>query len=251
METDLLPPIGAFIESSLIEWPGSISVCLALQGCNLKCPYCHSAPLVPVKGGEAVDFDLVLAHLEKRDGWIDGVVVSGGEPCLHKELSELLAAIKELGLAVKLDTNGTLPDRLEELIEAELVDYIAMDVKAPLDAQKYAKAAGVAVDVEKVRQSIDMAMKFRGGSEFRTTLCPAVLTPEDVLELASELAGADRWFLQQFRPMGCLDPALLDVEPWSLSDVTELAAKCREKAPGCFVRGDQWPEGRIAAGAQA
>jgi pyruvate formate lyase activating enzyme len=233
----VLPTIGAFIESSLIEWPGKIATAIALQGCNLRCPYCHSAPLVSARGGESVPLDAILAHFRKLRGWVDGTVVSGGEPLMHQGVRELIEAVRDEGLLVKLDTNGTFPDRLAELVSAGLVDYIAIDVKAPLDAGKYAWATGVNADVEAVRRSIAIALESGVPWEARTTLCPAVLTEEDLPVMARELARAPRWYLQQFRPKGCLDPAVMAVAPWTEEKLTQIHERCRRLAPGCLVRG--------------
>ena len=247
----MIPTIGAFIESSLIEWSGKIAAAIALQGCNFRCPFCHSAPLVPAKGTEAIPFDDIVEHLERRRGWVDGVVVSGGEPLLHAEVRELLERIKEMGLLVKLDTNGSFPDRLAEMLEAGLVDYMAIDVKAPLDAERYSRSAGVKIRIEDIRRSIETAIASPVGCEFRTTLCPAVLSEEDVVAIAAELAGADSWFLQQFRPLGCLDPEFLDVEPWSDQRVRALVDRCSEICAGCMLRGRDFAGDGIAAEAGA
>lgn len=237
----MLPTVGAFMQSSLIEWPGKIATVIALQGCNFRCPYCHSAPLVPKEGDEVIPFDAVLRQFGKLVGWLDGTVISGGEPLIHEDVRGLIERVRAEGLLVKLDTNGSFPDRLAEMIGDGLVEHVAMDLKAPLDAEKYSRAAGVNVRVEDIRRSTEILREWgaSGGSyEFRTTLCPAVLTEDDVLAIAEEVADAPKWFLQQFRPMGCLDPAMLEVEPWSEDRVREVADRCRAVCAHCMVRGE-------------
>ncbi len=234
----MLPPIRGFIESSLIEWEGQISSIVILQGCNLNCPFCHSAHLISREmPAEVVPLDGILAFLEGRRAWVDGVVISGGEPTVHPELPELLAAFKGLGLGIKLDTNGTAPGMLSDLIDMGLVDYVAMDLKAPLTAKRYARAAGGAVDLEAVKRSARLLLKGRVDYEFRTTVCPAVVRLEDLPEMARSVAGARRYVLQQFTPETAGSPELRATQPYPKEQLAEIARSLAGTVTDCCLRG--------------
>lgn len=234
----MLPPIRGFVETSLIEWEGQISSIIILQGCNLNCPFCHSAHLIsremPV---EVVPLDGILAFLEGRRAWVDGVVISGGEPTVYPELPELLAAFKGLGLGVKLDTNGTAPGVLSDLIDRGLVDYVAMDLKAPLTVKSYALAAGGAVDLEAVKRSVRLLLKGQVDYEFRTTVCPAFVRLEDLPEMARAIAGARRYVLQQFTPETAGSPELRAVQPYPKEQLAEIARSLQGVVTECCLRG--------------
>ena len=234
------PPIRGFLPNTLIDWPGRLAAEVFLPGCNLRCPYCHAGGLVrPPAVAETFDIEDILRHLREQVGWLDGVVLSGGEPTIHPELPRLARRFKEAGLPVKLDTNGTNPDLLGELLAQGLVDSVALDVKAPLD-ERYRRAAGRAdLDPAAVRRTLSLLREWAGDYELRTTVCPAVLTPEDVLDLAAQVAGAPVLVLQQFRPGHCLEPALNDLEPYPGELLVELAERCRAHVPRTLVRGTE------------
>ncbi len=230
-------PIRGFLPNTLIDWPGRLAAELFLGGCNLRCPYCHAGDLLQDSPeGETFDLDQILHHLKGEEGWLDGVVVSGGEPTAHPHLPGLLRPLKEAGFPVKLDTNGTHPELLEQLFAEALVDAVAMDVKAPLD-HRYGRAAGRPdLDVEVIRRSLAILADWEGDYELRTTVCPAVLSPEDVVDLAADVAGVPRLILQQFRPGHCLDPEFDRIEPYPEELLLELAERCRAYVPGAAVR---------------
>ncbi|HOX07412.1 MAG TPA: anaerobic ribonucleoside-triphosphate reductase activating protein [Planctomycetota bacterium] len=239
----MLPPIRGLIESSLLEWDGKVSTVVCLQGCNLRCPYCHSHNLISREmPSEVVPLEGILGLLEDRRGWIDGVVVSGGEPAIHPELPEFLAAFKSLGCAVKLDTNGTFPGMLSDLIDMGLVDYVAMDLKAPLEPARYAAAAGVEVDVNAVGRSIEVLRRGRVDYEFRTTVCPTVLSLEDLETMARSIAGARRYVLQQFIPETALRRELRTVKPYAQCDLLAASQKLSGLVRHCQLRGQPSPE---------
>ena len=178
-------------------------------------------------------FDL----LEEKKGWLDGVVVSGGEPLLQPKLPALLGAIKERGPGVKLDTNGTSPDTLAQLIDEGLVDYVAMDVKAPLEWGKYEEVAGVGADLSAIQQTIDLLIDGPVDYEFRTTVCPQFTDGDDILGIAQAVAGAKRLILQQFRAQNMLDSALLEVKPYQIETLQEFAEIAAPHVEECYVRG--------------
>lgn len=232
--------IKGFIKNSLIEWEGKIVSIVFLSKCNLRCQYCHSPHLVnnPCEL-ETIPVDVVLDNISKNMGWIDGVVISGGEPTLSKGLYKFIKAFCDLGVKVKLDTNGTNPEVLEDLIENSMVDYIAMDIKAPLENDRYETVANVKCDIEKIKKSIKLIMNRGIEYEFRTTVCPKFLDKSDVEEIAMSIMDADKYILQSFRPNICLNKDLHDVNPYSEELLNEMADVAGKYVKKCWVRGKQ------------
>jgi len=186
----MVPQVKGFLETSLLDWPGKLTAVLFLPGCNFRCPYCHNHPLViHPEGFESIRLDHILRRLKGLKGWVDGVCVTGGEPTLNPNLPLLLERIKAEGWATKVDTNGAFPDRIRELTERNLVDCVAMDIKAPLDSRPYSQCAGVPVDISAIRQSV--AILTHGGIDytFRMTVVPTLLTEEQIYEAALQLVG--------------------------------------------------------------
>lgn len=186
--------IAGYIKNSFVDYPAHISCAVFLGGCNFDCWYCHNRPYIKSAGD--IDASVVLEFLQKRKGWLQGVVISGGEPTLNKELPEFIKKIKAMGYPVKLDTNGSRPDVLKSLIDQGLIDYVAMDYKAPLE--KYAQLAGVPIDIKVIKKSVDIIMNSGIDYEFRTTFAPT-LTQEDIIQIVQELKGAKKFALQQYR----------------------------------------------------
>lgn len=171
--------IGGLQRCSLVDYPERVSAVIFLRGCNFRCPYCHNARLVdPARFDEPLDPAAVFDFLRSRTGRLQGVVVSGGEPLLNEDLSELLARIRALGYPVKLDTNGSFPDRLSALASAGLLDFIAMDIKAPLE--RYDELAGVPVDTIAIRKSVGIIKKSGIPYLFRTTFAKPLLDEDDI-----------------------------------------------------------------------
>ena len=187
---------------TLLDFPGYVACTVFFGGCNFRCPFCHNATLVKTGKGEEIALEDFYSFLKKRTGILDGVAVTGGEPLLQKELPAFLKRIKEMGYAVKLDTNGTDPDTLKALVEQSLVDYVAMDIKAPL--ARYDTLAGVAVNTEKIAQSVAFLLKGSVEYEFRTTLVKPYHTLSDMQEIGKWISGAKRYFLQGFVDSGDL-----------------------------------------------
>jgi pyruvate formate lyase activating enzyme len=191
---------------TLLDYPAHCACTVFLAGCNLRCPFCHNASLVLGQGDLALSEEDFFSFLCKRKGLLDGVCVTGGEPLLRPDLLPFLQKIKENGFAVKLDTNGTFPDRLKEVIDAGVLDYIAMDLKNSLPL--YEKTCGKAVDTDAIVKSIDLIRKSGIAHEFRTTCVKGFHTPESILELTSLIAGEENYFLQNFVDSGALlDPS--------------------------------------------
>ena len=188
--------IGALDKFTLIDFPGHVSAIIFTQGCNFRCPFCHNPELViPEQFTESIPFDEVLRFLKSRRRLLDGVEFTGGEPTLQPDLLEKMRTIKELGYAIKLDSNGTNPDMVKQAISEDLVDYVAMDVKGSLE--RYNEVAGVNVDTEKVARSIDLIKNSAPDYEFRTTLIKGFHDVAEMEKIGALVDGAKRYFLQQ------------------------------------------------------
>ncbi|MDR5659406.1 anaerobic ribonucleoside-triphosphate reductase activating protein [Serpentinicella sp. ANB-PHB4] len=183
-------------KSSFIDYPDKISTVYFVGGCNFRCPYCHNRDLVNNRG-EKIDESEVLNFIKQRKKFIDAICISGGEPTLQPNLCDFISKVKDEGFFVKLDTNGTKPDILKHLLDHKLIDYIAMDIKAPLE--KYSKVAGAEVDVQKIKKSIQIVKDSDINYEFRTTVCKALLTKEDILNIGKMLEGSKKYCLQNFK----------------------------------------------------
>ena len=214
--------IKGWVKTSLIDYPGKIATVLFTSGCNFRCPYCQNSKLVlHPESLPAIDPAEIFRFLTRRRGLIDGVVITGGEPTLQKGLEDLLPKVKELGLAAKLDTNGYRPQVLGELLEQGLLDYVAMDIKTSL--AKYPLAAGVPVDVRRIEESVRLILSSGINHEFRTTVVPGIVAPEDVEEIAKLIAGAGKYVLQQFRPQGTIEPHFREIAPYPAQTLLEMA----------------------------
>ncbi|MBE7445736.1 MAG: anaerobic ribonucleoside-triphosphate reductase activating protein [Planctomycetia bacterium] len=235
----MIIPIKGFIENSLIEWEGKIVSIIFLPSCNLRCPYCHAPHLVQTPNElESIPVDAVVGKIRQNLGWVDGVVVTGGEPTSHKQLDAFLALLKDTGIVVRLDTNGTNPQTLKDLLARKLLDCIAMDIKAPLQKAKYELVSGVPCNIEDIKKSIRIIMESGIEYEFRTTVCPSQLDGDDVEEISRTIEGASRYILQGFRPNHCLDSKMLKIEPYPVETLKGFAACAGKYVDYCCVRGE-------------
>lgn len=227
--------IHGFQKMTLLDYPGKVAATVFTGGCNLRCPFCHNAVLVE-HPDEAPVFDEgeVLAHLEKKKNLLDGVAITGGEPLLQKDLPAFLEKLKGMGYPVKLDTNGSFPERLRALAEQGLVDYVAVDIKNR--PEKYAETVGVkGFDLAPVRETVDYLLSGAVDYEFRTTVVREFHTAEDIRAISLWIRGAKRYFLQSFVDSGnLLRPGLSGV---SAEEMEEMAAAAREKVPQVALRG--------------
>ena len=228
--------VKGWVKSSLLDYPGRIAASLFCGGCNFRCPNCHNSDIV-LHPDQCPDVpqDELEAFLEKRRGLLDGVVLSGGEPTLQADLLAFAARLHEMGYLVKLDTNGYRPDVLEFMIDGDLVDYVAMDIKAPLD--KYSLGAGVPVDTARIRQSIGLLCASGLAYEFRTTVVPGILVEDDIEQIARLIAGAPRYYIQQFAPRNTLDPEMLKRSPYIPERIRAMADLARQWVDEVDVRG--------------
>ena len=220
MEKNINFAAGGYLPASFLDWEAHISAVIFCLGCNFRCPWCHNGELA-LGRGEPLGLAQILADIKRRAAFLDGVVISGGEPSLQPGLAALARAVKEMGLAVKLDTNGSRPDVIETLLRDGLVDHVAMDVKAPLGAAAYRRLTGVAADVEKIRSSMELIKSRAPSYEVRTTYVPALHTEEEMLALRDELRG-EPWFVQCFKPNNCLDEKFLTAEAAKAEELRRL-----------------------------
>lgn len=189
--------IGGFIKCSLIDYPEKISAVIFTQGCNLRCAYCHNPQLVyPELFGETIPIENILNFLEKRKGLIDGVVICGGEPTLQKDLLDVIKKISSMGFFIKVDTNGSNPEMLEEILSQ--INYIAMDIKAPSE-EEYLKICRVNVDFNKILKSISLIRSSKIDYEFRTTFYPPLMTEDSITRIKKLLYDNEKHIIQKYQ----------------------------------------------------
>lgn len=209
---------------AMVDFPGKLAATVFTGGCNLRCPFCHNALLVNrlEENPETHSVEEVLDFLKKRKGFLDGVVLSGGEPLLQSGVADFLAAIKAMGFAVKLDTNGCYPEKLKEILDRGLVDYVAMDIKN--SREKYALTVGIpAFDITPIEQSVQLLKNSGIDYEFRTTIVKEFHTAQDLVSIGQWLDGSPRYFLQQFVDSGDLvGSGCTAVEPLELQAFADL-----------------------------
>lgn len=221
---------------TLLDFPGKVACTIFTGGCDFRCPFCHNASLVePERFPAAMDEDELFAFLQKRQGVLDGVAVTGGEPLLHPDAADFLKRIRELGYAVKLDTNGSFPARLRAIVEAGLVDRVAMDIKN--SPEKYAETIGVpGYDLGPVRESVAFLMEGRVDYEFRTTVVKPLHQAEDFEAIGRWIRGAQEYHLQRFTDSGeLIDGAGLG--PWDDESMKTFAETARAFVPHTYLRG--------------
>ena len=222
-----LPPIKGFLETSFIDWPGKLCAILFVGGCNFRCPFCHNHPLVLApEGMETIAFEEILSRLAARKNWLAGVCISGGEPTLSPGLSTMIARLKAEGWAIKLDTNGSRPEVLGQLLADNLLDMVAMDVKTVLEQDKYERCAGCRVDLGAIRRSIDLLSQSGIPHEFRMTIAPSLHTEEDVHAWVQQFdRSRSRLTLQNFNPKTTLDVRLEKEQGFAPEIFSSLVAR--------------------------
>ena len=226
---------------SLLEYQGKVAAVAFVGGCNFRCPFCYNRDLVlNPESPPSLREEEILRYLKKRRDWLDGLVVTGGEPTIHAGLPGFLEKVKELDYSVKLDTNGSNPKMLVELIEKGSVDYVALDVKAPLIEERYRAVAGTQGRgvVEEVEACIALLRSNGVDYEFRTTVVPDLLVKEDILLITERIKGAKRYYLQQFKPTDShIDEKYSEVTPYPLEILHEIRRQIAHDFEICGVRG--------------
>ena len=229
--------IGGFQKITLIDYPGRLASTIFLIGCEFKCPWCYARELVlpkEIKKQPRILEKEFFNHLKERKGLLESVVMCGGEPTINKKLPSFIQKIKKLGYSVKLDTNGSNPKMLKKLIDEKLVDYVAMDIKAPME--KYKKIFGKRVKIDDIEKSIKILKEGRVDYEFRTTVVPTVLNKEDILKIVRWIGPAKRYFLQNFRPEKTIDPKFEKIKPYPQEYLLEIQKAISPFFEVCQVR---------------
>jgi len=222
--------IGGLQKLSLIDYPGRLSCIIFTIGCNFRCSYCYNPSLVEGTCGRIPQKE-IFSFLRKRKGLLDGVIITGGEPTIHNDLPDFIQRIKKMGFLVGLETNGTNPRMIKKLISKRLIDYIAMDVKAPL--KKYKEIVNVEVDLDKIKESIDVIMNSGIEYEFRTT-CYPLLTKDDFIKIFKLIKGAKKYGIQQFLDKNTLMDT--DLKPYPDKFLYELKKISEDYVEGVEVR---------------
>jgi pyruvate formate lyase activating enzyme len=228
--------LGGLQEISLLDYPEKICAIVWTVGCNFRCPFCYNLNMV-YGDIDILPVDHVLSFLDKRTGKLDALSITGGEPLIHEDIDDFIRSVKDRGFLVKVDTNGTFPDRLELLLDDSLVDYVSMDVKAPVE--KYQQLAGVSVDIENIKKSIALILDKAKNYEFKTTMVPGLLKKEDVSSIASLIQGAKRYYLQQFKEdVPVINQRLFaSITSFDREDFIEMKQKALRYVDECFLRG--------------
>ena len=227
--------IGGLQKTSLLDYPDNISAIIWTIGCNFRCPFCYNKDLVLGKVG-VIPEEEVLSFLEKRKGMLEGLVISGGEPLMQNDIVQFAEKVKKLQYLIKIDTNGTYPEKLKELIDKKLVDYIAMDVKAP--KKKYDKLTDVKTDIKKIEKSIEIIRNSVPDYEFKTTFVPELLAKEDIVSIAKWLKGSKRFYLQQFRnDVPLVSSKFQNVAQYYKEEMIDTLNKTKPYFESCDVRG--------------
>lgn len=210
--------ISGFLPQSFCDWPGNAAAVIFTPGCNFKCGFCHNPELNSFK--ETNNEELVLKKIEDLKWSLDGVVITGGEPTLQKDLINFCEKLKAMGLKVKLDSNGSNPDILQEMVDKKLIDYIAMDLKTSME--KYSEITKFQ-NIDNIKKSIKIIINSGLNHEFRTTFVPDVMTKQDIISAVSEIKGAKRYSLQKFIPRNCLNPEFNKYRSPSQEELCEIA----------------------------
>ena len=218
---------------TLLDFPGHVACTIFLGGCNFKCPFCYNSSLIGNNFESLIDENFLFSFLEKRKGKLDGVAITGGEPLLNPKIKNFIKKIKNLGYLVKLDTNGSFPDVLATLIEENLVDYVAMDVKNSFE--KYHQTTGVNLDVKNVKKSIEILLKNKVNYEFRTTLIKEFHTLEDIHLIGEAIKGAQNHYFQNFQAKESVLNSSL--HPCDKEQLLEFEKVMKSYVKNCSLRG--------------
>ena len=234
--------IKGVVSFSLADWDGKISYVIFLPNCNFRCPFCHNGILVlhPEKR-ETIYFERVRDYLKKQRDWIDGVCITGGEPTLHSDLPNLCSELKGMGFLIKVDTNGTNPVMIKELIEKGLIDYVALDIKAPLTSEKYSKAVGVNAEnlLKKVKKTVEILMGAKIDYEFRTTVVPTIHEKKDIEDICQKIKGCKKYVLQKFDvSLGkeTLDSEFKKLKPFTSQEMNTFLEIAQRYIPNARLR---------------
>jgi len=227
--------IGGLQKTSLIEFPGKICAIIFTQGCNFRCPYCHNPELVePEKFSNLISEEEIFSFLKKRKKYLNAVSITGGEPCLQKDIFEFMDKIKNMGFLIKLETNGSFPEVIKTSIKKSFVDYLSMDIKGPFE--KYDKIVRVKIDISKIKESINLIMNSGLNYEFKTTVVKSLITKKDFESIGNSIKGAKLYFLQKFVSIKLLDPDFSKEETYSDEEFEEIKNLMKNYVSECEIR---------------
>ena len=231
--------IGGFQKLTLIDFPGKLAAIVFTSGCSFRCPFCYNPELVlpeKIKSQPKIPEKDILDFLKEREGLLEGLVITGGEPTIHEDLPEFIKKIKKMGYSVKLDTNGSNPKMLKDLIGKKLIDYVAMDIKAPLKEKDYNKATGVKGALSKVKKSIKIIQNSGIDYEFRTTVVPTIHKKEDIIEIVRLISTTKKYYLQNFRPEKSINKKFGKIKPYPVEYLLEIQRAIAPFFEICRVR---------------
>ena len=235
-----MPAFPGLQKSSLIDYPGKLACVIFLAGCNFRCPWCYSSELVlPLKIVNQPRFSEkdIFDFLEKRKGLLEGVVICGGEPTINKELPNFIERIKAMGYAVKLDTNGSNPKMLKELVELGLINYVAMDIKTSHESNVYGNIINEGIKMEDIKESVEFLKSGKIDFEFRTTVVNMVHSKQDFIDIAKWIGGKNiKYYLQNFRAEKTIDPEFEKVKPFQISFLQEIVKEISPNFKICELR---------------
>lgn len=244
---DLNKGAGVLVKTTLVDFPGHVACAFFLKGCNLRCPYCYNTGLVlntDAHDENLTSLSALFEHLVKRRRVLDGIAISGGEPLINPATKEIIKTAKSLGYKIKIDTNGLLPERLEELISSEETkpDFIAMDIKTSPDRYCTELLARKVINeknhmVNQLKKSIELISAYPSDCrEFRTVLVPPLIQADDIKAIASVLPKDASWQFAQFRNEGCINPAYNEILPYTDRQINELITIAKSQIPGAALR---------------
>jgi len=229
--------IAGFQKTSLVDFPKKIVTTIFISGCNFRCPYCHNKDLIDFDNSDSSNIiNEILKHLESKKNFLDGVCITGGEPTFFTGLKDFIKNIKDLNLLVKLDTNGTNPKILKELLDENLLDYVAMDIKGPFET--YNKYIITKVDINKIKESVELIKNSTIDYEFRTTVLPKLHTKDDILKTVEQLGYSKRYSIQQFRNGKTLDKSYETEKSFLKSELEKIKKEIENKkiVKECILR---------------
>lgn len=228
---------GGLQKTTLVDFPGKVAATVFTLGCNFRCPYCHNPELVlpaMINKQPKITEKEIIDFLKERKGFLEGLCITGGEPMVQADLPDFVQKVKRLGLLVKLDTNGSFPEILENLIKNKLIDWVALDIKAP--PEKYNIFTQGRITAETIDQSINILKKSKINYEFRTTLAPEILTEKDIMIIVNWIKPAARYYLQQFKNDKTLETKFENLNSWSEIKAKSLVKKIKPFFSECGLR---------------
>lgn len=230
--------IASFQKFTMVDYPGHVATTVFTVGCVFRCPFCHNPELVlgsQISLSDNKNEEEFFEFLKSREGKLDGVCITGGEPTLQRDLLEFMKKVKDMGFLVKLDTNGTRPDIIKKALDEKIVDYIAMDIKNSL--KKYEKTVGTKVDLDRIKLSVELIRNSGVDYDFRTTVVPGMHTEKDFDDIIKWIGGSKKYFLQRFRDFKTLDPKLKDRIKGKTINLEKIEKKLRKHFGEVGIRG--------------